>query len=187
MPLLCWHYTPSLLPWNYEHYLAPYPWRQLREGCESLLLVDLHVQFVLHNWENTESLWQCSAVSTENAIHVSCNGTIAEHVVEDGCFSSAPASVILTHYIIAVDLATAPTLTFSAVPEAHSWPVRGAKEKCLTCPLSCWWRHCGILLQTPSSPLLLRRVWVPPYCVEGHHSQEWQKPICAFWTVSLLI
>lgn len=95
---------------------------------------DLHGQCVLHNWENTESPWQCSAVSTENVIHVSCNGTITEHVVEDGCFSSAPASVILTHYIIAVDLATAPTLTFSAVPEAHSWPVRGTKEKCLTCP-----------------------------------------------------
>lgn len=54
--------------------------------------------------------------------------------MEDGCFSSAPASVILTHYIIAVDLATAPTLTFSAVPEAHSGSVSGAKEKCLTCP-----------------------------------------------------
>ncbi len=35
------------------------------------------------------------------------------------------------HYIIAVDLTTAPTLRLSAVLEARSWPVSGAKKKCL--------------------------------------------------------
>lgn len=50
-------------------------------------------------------------------------------------FSSRPPSVILTHYIIAVDLTTAPTLRFSAVPEARSWPVSGAKKDMpLICP-----------------------------------------------------
>lgn len=51
-------------------------------------------------------------------------------------FSSRPASVILTHYIIAMDLTTAAELGFSAVPEACSWPVRGVKKKKkpLTCP-----------------------------------------------------
>lgn len=50
-------------------------------------------------------------------------------------FSSRPASVILTHYIIAVALTAAPTPRFSAVPESRSWPVRGAKKKMpLTCP-----------------------------------------------------
>ena len=46
-------------------------------------------------------------------------------------FSSRPASVILTHYIIAVDLTTALASRFSAVPVAYSWPERGAKKKCL--------------------------------------------------------
>lgn len=48
-----------------------------------------------------------------------------------GSFSPRLASVILTHYIIAADPAIAPTQRFSAVPEACSWPVTGAKKKCL--------------------------------------------------------
>ena len=44
-------------------------------------------------------------------------------------FSSRPASVISTHYIIALDLAAA--LRFSAVPEAPSRSMRGATKKCL--------------------------------------------------------
>lgn len=50
-------------------------------------------------------------------------------------FSSRPTSVILTHYIIAPDLTTAPTLSVSAV--ARSWPVRGAKKKKKEMPLTC--------------------------------------------------
>lgn len=49
-------------------------------------------------------------------------------------FSSRPTSVILTRYIIALDLTTAPTLSVSAV--ARSWPVRGAKKK-TEMPLTC--------------------------------------------------
>lgn len=49
-------------------------------------------------------------------------------------FSSRPTSVILTRYIIAPDLTTAPTLSVSAV--ARSWPVRGAKKK-TEMPLTC--------------------------------------------------
>lgn len=67
-------------------------------------------------------------------------------------FSSRPTSVILTRYIIAPDLTTAPTLSVSAV--ARSWPVRGAKKKTRNAVdmfQSSWWRHHGILLQTLSS------------------------------------
>lgn len=59
-------------------------------------------------------------------------------------FSSRPASVILTHYIIAVDLTTA--LRFSAVPETRSWPVSGAKKKCL-------WYVPVLLIKAPWHPL----------------------------------
>lgn len=43
-------------------------------------------------------------------------------------FSSTPASVILTHYIIAVALAAARASRFSLVPEACSWPARETKH-----------------------------------------------------------
>lgn len=66
-----------------------------------------------------------------------CNGTVSDYVVEDDdnvrwlrFFSSRAASVILTHYIIAVDLTAVPNMRFSAVPDACSWPLRGG-QKCL--------------------------------------------------------
>lgn len=49
-------------------------------------------------------------------------------VAEDGCSSSAPASLAWTRYIIA-DPAH---LRFSAVPEAHMCPARGAEKTGLT-------------------------------------------------------
>lgn len=57
-------------------------------------------------------------------------------------FSSRPTSVILTRYIIAPDLTTAPTLSVSAV--ARSWPVRGAKKN-----QKCRW-HVPVLLMKAS-------------------------------------
>lgn len=60
-------------------------------------------------------------------------------------FSSRPASVILAHYIIAVDLTTAAELRFSAVPEACSWPVRGVKK--------CLW-HVPVLIKAAWHPLI---------------------------------
>lgn len=144
MPLLCWHYTPSLWPWS----LWTLSCTVSMTTTQQRLLVTCVGGFAcsewkLHNRLNRESLWQCSALWNQNQFHGFCNGTIIEHVAEDGeavfLFTQTSIIVILAHYIIAVvDLSLQPLLRFSAVPEAHSWPVRGAKKNAFEMSLSSW-------------------------------------------------
>lgn len=85
MPLLCWHYTPSLWPWSLWTLSCTVSMTTTR----GTLLVTCVGGFACTEWElhnrlNRESLWQCSAFWNENPLHEFCNGTITEHVVEDG-------------------------------------------------------------------------------------------------------
>lgn len=115
MPLLCWHYTPSLWPWSLwtlsRTVSITTTRRRLLVTCVGGFAC---TEWELHNTEQRKSLWQRSAVWNENQFHEFSNGIILEHVVEDGevavflFFFYRPASVILAHYIIAVDLSLQP-------------------------------------------------------------------------------
>lgn len=138
MPVLCWHYTPSLWPWS--------PWALSctvsMTTTQGRLLVTCVGGFACTEWElhNTlsrergserVSLWQHLAVWNENQLHESCNGTITEHVVEDGevtvfLFTQTGITHINTLHNCCGSL-FAPD--HEIVSCACDWPVKGAKKK----------------------------------------------------------
>lgn len=155
MPLLCWHYTPSLWPWSLwtlsRTVSITTTRRRLLVTCVGGFAC---TEWELHNTEQRKSLWQRSAVWNENQFHAFSNGIILEHVVEDGevavfiYFLQTSISHISTLHNCCGSLITAPTLRFSAVPEDRSWPVRGAKASAFDL-LPCW-GHNGTLVQSPN-------------------------------------
>lgn len=89
MPVLCWHYTPSLWPWS----LWTLSCTVSMTTTQGRLLVTCVGGFACTEWElhnrlkregERESLWQCSACWNENQLYESCNGAITEHVADDG-------------------------------------------------------------------------------------------------------
>lgn len=144
MPLLCWHYTPSLWPWSLRTLSRPVS----MTTTQGRLLVTCVGGFACTEWElhnrlNRERVFGCAQLFKMRIIFMNCcNGTILEHVVEDGTaavffFIQTSISHIKTLHNCCGSLTTAPTLRFSAVPEAQSWSVRRAtkkKEIPLPCP-----------------------------------------------------
>lgn len=161
MPVLCWHYTPSLWPWS----LWTLSCTVSMTTTQGRLLVTCVGGFACTEWElhnrlkregERGSLWQCSACWNENQLYESCNGAITEHVADDG--------EVAVFLFIQTDISHINTLHncsgshYSSNPECLSCGTQLACERskkknrnAVDMFPSSWWRHHGILLQTLSS------------------------------------
>lgn len=114
MPVLCWHYTPSLWPWS-RWTLSCTVSMTTTQGRLLVTCVGgfACTEWELHNQLNRERVFG-SAQQFETRINfmnlvMEQLRSMWRKTVRWLCFfSSRPASVILTHYIIAVDLTAAP-------------------------------------------------------------------------------
>lgn len=165
MSTLCWHYTPSLWPWNL--------WTLSRSvsmaTTQGRLLVTCVGGFACTERELHNSLHRVFDSAQQFEIRFNCMNPDAEQL-QSLCggmatswlyFSSSwVASVILTHYIIASGLTAAPQPWDSQLCLALSRSVRGVKRECL------WLPPCpsdkGIMISPHGPP----RVKIPPCHVE---------------------
>lgn len=119
------------------------------------MLVDLHVQSGSCITDRTESqsLAVCSAVCSENQLHESCNGTILEHVVEDGEVAAFPfiqtgiSHINTLHNCCGSRCSPNPEILSCAWgSQLASW-AEEQKRNAFDMSLSSWWRHHVFVLE----------------------------------------
>lgn len=152
MPVLCWHYTPSLWPWS----LWTLSCTVSMTTTQGRLLVTCVGGFACTEWElhnrlkregERESLWQCSACWNENQLYESCNGAITEHVADDG--------EVAVFLFIQTDISHINTLHncsgshYSSNPECLSCGTQLACERSKKKNQKCRW-HVPVLLMKAS-------------------------------------